>query len=80
MKSEEFPQRARRDRRERLKFKDLAGVETVRGGSSFIYERRQRSERLVDTGPLLRSLKFIIVRRIGRLQKGVRVKACLFLA
>ena len=61
MKSEEFPQRARRDRRERLKFKDLAGVETVRGGSSFIYERRQRSERLVDTGPLLRSLKFIIV-------------------
>jgi hypothetical protein len=67
VKSEEFPQRARWDRRERLKFKDLAGVETVRGGSSFIYERQQRSDRLVDTVPLLRSLIFVIVRRIGRL-------------
>ena len=56
MKSEEFPQRAQRYRRERLKFKDLAGVEAMRGGSSFIYERQQRSDRLVDTVPLLRSL------------------------
>jgi hypothetical protein len=40
VKPEEFPQRTRRDRRERLKFKDLAGVEPVSGGSSFIYERQ----------------------------------------
>jgi hypothetical protein len=31
LKSEEFPQRARRDRRERLKFKDLASVMAEKG-------------------------------------------------
>ena len=67
MKSKEFPQRARRHWRERLKFKDLAGVEPVRGGSSFINERQERSDRLIDTVPLLRSFKFVIVRRIRRL-------------
>jgi hypothetical protein len=73
VKSEEFPQRARRYRRERLKFKDLAGVETVRGGSSFIYERQQRSDRLVDTVPLLRSLMMTGTRLVGLLSLGKRL-------
>ena len=67
MKSEELPQRARRDWRERLKFRDLAGIEPVRGRSGSIYERQKRGDRLVDTVPLLRSFVFIIVRRISQL-------------
>ena len=68
VKSDEFPQRVRRwCRRERMKFKNAAGVETCVSGRSLIYKRQQRSDRLVDTVPLLCSLIYVIVRRIDRL-------------
>src|SRR5580704_19753937 len=46
----------------------------MRGGSSYVYERQQGSDRLLDTVPFLRSLIFVIVRRIGRL--GYSLKPC----
>src|ERR1700722_5589337 len=43
-------------------------------GSRFINERQQGIDRLVDIPPLLGSLIFVIVRRIGRF--GYPLKSC----
>ena len=74
MKAEELPQRVRRYRSERLELKDPAGIEACSRRSTLIHEWLQRSDCLVDTAPLLRSLKFIIVWRSARF--GHALKPC----